>query len=80
MTTPRNVTGVAFYDIKEISVNEWHCLPDGQGEPEQVHMWIQLAGVPHPMVMRFKSGRTMDELIVALITHRRAVFGGEGQS
>ncbi len=75
-----NVEGVAFFDVKAISVNEWHPLADGQGEPEQVHLWVEVDGAPGPLVVRFKSGRPIDELVTALITHRRAVFGGAGNS
>lgn len=72
-----NLEGMSFFEVESISVNEWHRLPDGQGRPEQVHMFIQLKDVGIPIVMRFKSGKPMDELIVALITHRKAVFGGK---
>ena len=70
-----NVAGMAFYEVKSISVNEWHSLPDGQGKPEQVHLWLELEGFPHPLVMRFHSPQAVDELIVALMTHRKGVWG-----
>ena len=34
--TPRNVAGVEFYDVTSVSVNEWHPLPKGRGDPECV--------------------------------------------
>ena len=75
-TKPINTAGMSFFEITNISVNEWHPLPDGQGPPTQVHLLCQLAGVSHAMVMRFRSPKAVDELIVALITHRRSVWGG----
>ncbi len=73
--TPINTEGMKFYEITNISVNEWHPLPDGKGKPEQVHLMIEVAGNPYPIVMRFKSRRPVDELIVALIAHANGVWG-----
>ena len=73
---PMNLKGVEFMEIEEISVNEWHALPDGQGEPTQVHLWFKLKDTEPVFCLRFKSGRPIDELITALITHRKSVFGG----
>lgn len=75
MVGPMNLEGVAFYDVRGISVNEWHALPDGEGDPEQVHLWLEVEGFPGPFVVRFKTARPVDELIVALIAHRRGVWG-----
>ena len=47
--TPFNIAGIRFLEIESISVNEWHPLPDGQGRPEQVHLWITLRGVTEPL-------------------------------
>ena len=74
MSNIRNLTGVKFAEIRSISVNEFHALPDGQGKPEQVHLWIELADLPFPLVMRFKSRKPVDELIVALMVHARSVW------
>ena len=74
MPEPINITGLSFFEVKSISVNEWHPLPDGQGKPEQVHLWIELDGFPPPLVLRFHSPRAVDELIVALMTHRKSVW------
>ena len=74
-TKPINTEGISFFEIDKITVVEWHPLPDGQGKPTQVHLWCQLRDWPHPLVMRFHSPRAVDELIVALITHRRGVWG-----
>ena len=75
--TPVNVKGMKFFEIESISVNEWHPLPDGEGDPEQVHMMIDVADVPYPFVVRFKSRRAIDELIVALMTHANHVWPKE---
>ena len=74
-----NVAGLAFYDVEEISVNEYHSLPNGEGEPEQVHMMLKLERVEHPIVIRFKSPATLDQVIVALMAHRRRVWPREEQ-
>jgi len=74
-----NTAGMKFVAIKSISVNEWHPLPDGQGKPEQVHLWIQMEDSDIPFVMRFKSPKPVDELIVALITHRNGVWPKDEQ-
>ena len=68
-----NIKGLAFYEVESLSVNEWY--PPGQGKPEQVHLWLDLEGFPHPLVMRFRSPQAVDELIVALMTHRKGVWG-----
>ena len=73
---PVNLAGVGFYDVEEIDVAEWHPLPNGEGQPTQVHVYLRLKGLPHQLVMRFKGPKSLDNFIVALITHRRGVFGG----
>ena len=75
--TPINLAGVRFFDMTNISVNEWHRLPDGEGKPEQVHLWIEVDDIPYSFVVRFKSRRPVDELIVALMTHAEAVWPKE---
>ena len=77
-TSPINVAGMKFFEIKEISVNEWHPLPNGEGSPEQVHLRLEVMDIPYPFVLRFKSRRPMDELIVALITHANNVWPKDG--
>jgi hypothetical protein len=72
--TPVNTEGMHFFEIESIDVAEWHELPDGQGKPSQVHLTLTLVGFPYPLVMRFKSRRPVDELIVALNTHANGVW------
>jgi len=73
--TPVNTEGMKFFEIEQISVNEWHPLPDGQGNPTQVHMKLEVDGFDFPLVVRFKSRRPVDELIMGLITHANNVWG-----
>lgn len=63
-------------EVESIEVLEYHPLANGEAKPTQVHLWMGIAGSDQPFAMRFRSGRPIDELIVALITHRKAVFGG----
>jgi hypothetical protein len=77
--TPINTAGMKYFEISGISVNEWHSLPDGKGNPEQIHMMVEVADFPHPLVIRFKSRRPVDELIMALITHANNVWPKEGK-
>ena len=72
---PINLEGMEFFEIESISVIEYYPLPDGQGKPTQVHLWCQMVDSPDPFVMRFRSPTAIDALIVALITHRRGVWG-----
>jgi hypothetical protein len=77
-STPINLSGVKFFDVEEISVNEYHPLPNGQGEPSQVHMMMKVSRMDHPLIVRFKSTQSIDQLIVALITHRNHVWPKQG--
>ncbi len=71
---PVNVAGVEFFEIEKIEVMEFHELPDGQGDPSEVHLMLKIAEWPHPFIIRFHSRRPVDELIVALMTHSKAVW------
>lgn len=70
----RNLAGTEYFAIKEIEVFEYLPLPDGEGDPTEVHMMITIEDFPYPIVMRFHSRRACDELIVALMTHSKAVW------
>lgn len=73
-----NLEGQEFYDISAWSVFPFHELPDGQGEASQVHLAIHLAGAEDlPLVMRFKSARSIDQIIGALRRHRIEVWGDQ---
>lgn len=69
--------GMKYYDVKGLSVREWHSLPDGKGEPEQVHLVLEVDGIPYPIILRLKSRRLVDELATALLSHAINVWGKE---
>ena len=72
---PVNLAGVEFFEIKEIDVTEFHELSDAQGKPSEVHLWITMDVLDTPFIMRFHSPGGLDQLIVALMTHRKRVWG-----
>jgi hypothetical protein len=71
---PVNTEGIQYHAIEKITVFEWHTEPDGKGEPSEVHLWFEMEDGGHPLVMRFHSRPAVDELIVALMTHSKAVW------
>ena len=74
---PRDTAGMEYLPIRldSIGVFECHPLPDGQGEPTQVHVQLQIEGAPDlPLLMRFKGPRTLDKFISALVVHRQNVW------
>lgn len=74
--SPINLTGTMFYEVDNITVFEFYPLDDGQGEPTQLHLSLTIQGAEDtPFVIRFRSPRGVDELIVALMTHRKNVWG-----
>ena len=74
---PFNTDGLEFLegDIESLLVMEWHPLPDGEGDPTQVHFMVTVAGLNMPLVLRFKGPRTLDKVIAALVVHRQNVWG-----
>ena len=68
------MAGVEFFEIEKIEVGEFHELEDGKGPPSEVHLLLTLAGFPYPLIMRFKSRPTLDELIANLIRHGKEVW------
>ena len=70
----RPTAGMEFYPIESIEVAEFHESNDGSGDPTQVHLILDIEGAPAPFIMRFKSRPAVDELIVALMTHSKAVW------
>jgi hypothetical protein len=52
----RNVAGMEAFSIDNYSVFEWCPLPNGEGSPTQVHVWLNVLTISeHPIVMRFKA-------------------------
>lgn len=82
-TDPRDMTGIAFYDIDEFSVISF--CPDSRDAStpaKQVHVIVQLKespgsleSKPLPMVMRYHGPGSLDAHIEAMIEHRTYVFG-----
>ncbi len=72
--TPKNINEVVF-PIEEVEVASWTPERDGKGKCTQVHMILKARGAEHPMVVRFKSPVTLQNLIDSLIEHRDYVFG-----
>ncbi len=75
--TPINLEGVEYLPIDRVDVSEFHDLPDGKGEPSAVHLILRVGEESDqlpPFVVRFKSRKTTDEVIVALIAHSKAVW------
>jgi hypothetical protein len=71
-----NMSELKIVEIAGIRVNEFHPLPNGQGDPTEVHLMLQLRGVDprQRLALRMKSRRVVDELIAALETHRDNVW------
>ena len=73
---PFNLAGQQFVPVTSIEVLEFHPLPDGQGAPTEVHLWLKIEGSEDtPFAIRFHSAPAVDQLIVALMVHRRRVWG-----
>ena len=72
---PRDVAGMVYYQIDEIEVAEWspHSLGEG-GSASQVVMLVHVKGLDAPLLVRYKSPRTITELIDALTHHRDNVW------
>lgn len=70
---PRSLAGVAFLEVEDIEIAEWCPTDDGTGPPEQVHMIIKVGGLS-PLRLRFKSPRTLNNVIGALRKHRDNVW------
>ena len=63
---PRNTDDLVFLELLSFEVDEWHPLPDGQGEPTEVHLSVTVQGLDVPMIIRFKGPGTLDGLTSAL--------------
>ena len=60
--------------IESYTIASWCPDDDAQEPPEQVHFMINLKNNPFPMVMRFKSPKTIGTLIEGLIAYRKQVW------
>ena len=71
-----NLTDLKVVELEEIRVNEFHPEPDGRRKPTQVHLTATPKGRPDvAIIMRFKSRRSLDQLVAALEHHADRVFG-----
>lgn len=87
-TEPRDMTGLAFYDIESYDVFSF-CpgSRDASTPAEQVHVCVSLKPPPTmggvrspglampPLVMRYHGPGSLDAHIEAMIEHRTYVFG-----
>jgi hypothetical protein len=72
---------IGFYEVSEgYSVYSWSPTPQAEvdaGKPQapstQVHLHLPVGGAT--LIMRFKSARAADEMIDALMKHRKDVWG-----
>lgn len=79
MTDADKFIGKAIYLVNEIHVSSWSPGDATKGDPvTEVHVILDVQGIPRPIVMRIKSKERADWLIEALIEHRNYVWPDEG--
>ena len=73
---PISTAGMEFVsaDVDTFFVGEWHRLSDGSDQPTEVHLYVNIEGLPAPLGMRFKDADTVDKLVSALVVHRQSVW------
>jgi len=59
--------------IEEYTVGSWCPSNDGSGLPTAVALELKVDGLP-PLVMRLKSAKAVDDMVAALLKHRRDVW------
>jgi hypothetical protein len=71
-----NLAELDIIELEGIDIVEFHPLPDGKGNPTQVHLITRPKGAPENfrLVMRFKSRQIITEVIDALVKHRNHVW------
>jgi len=57
-------------------IGEWCPLPDGEGDPTEVHMMMKNQEMGLGVSLLLKSPRAVNELISTLRRHRDAVWKG----
>lgn len=60
--------------IDSYTIGSWCPSPDGTGKPEAVAISLKLNEFPCDLVLRLKSPSRVDELIQALLRHKRDVW------
>lgn len=61
------------YEINSLEVAQWSPSVE-PGPATEVHLLIEMEGLPFPLVMRFKSPDTLKLMIEQMIQHRREVW------
>lgn len=72
--TPKPLMGLRIVDY---TVGDWCPTPDGTGPPEAVAIAMQVAwnqAETMHLVMRLRTPRAVDNLIQALLRHKRSVW------
>lgn len=72
----KNLSDLEIYEMEDVRVNEFHPLPDGQGDPTQVHLTLKPKGSSDKLllVLRLKSRDMATQLIDALVKHTNNVW------
>jgi hypothetical protein len=72
----KNLSDLEIYEMEDIRVSEFHPLPDGQGDPTQVHLTMKPKGASEGtlLVLRLKSRDSAVQLISALVEHTNSVW------
>lgn len=74
-TGPEKNIHRAYLAIEEYHIAQWCPTPDpADSKPEQVHMEIKVAGIPHQLMMRFKSRRSLELMTGTLLEHAEGVW------
>ena len=69
----RNPRPLVGFDVKGFSVGSWCPTPDGSGPATAVSICITVEPLGD-LVLRLKSPETVDEVIQALLRHKRDVW------
>ena len=63
-------------DLEQISIGVYHELPDGHGDPSEVHFSFKIQNLEDTeFTARFKSAHILDTVIKQLLSARQEVFG-----
>ena len=71
-----NTNTLKIIEVDQLSVQEFHALPNGQGPPTEMHITVHPKGAPDNVlfVLRLKSQEAATDLIEALIKHRDNIW------
>ena len=80
---PHEITGTEYIplSIEQIEVATYTPNPDGSPPYTQVHVRLEVEGAGDDLpafVLRFKSPRTLDRVIGAMLDHRNQVWPESG--